>query len=138
MIIQITDEHGNILLATPESEAVKLFNDLLAAIHPVHQENAYMTPFMKEKIVWVYNEIAANRLEFRPYAGFGRDANGKEDRMQEEMRTWFKVNKEAVRELRSKGQPLDLDFIEVDDILKRCQDDLQCPEFKDYVTKKTF
>jgi hypothetical protein len=45
-----------------KEEAVILVNQLLVAITPDRPENAYMTPFMKEKIRWVYAEAASHRL----------------------------------------------------------------------------
>jgi len=46
---------------SPE-DAVMLVNQLLTAIDPADPVNAYMSPFLKKRIRWVYQERAAERL----------------------------------------------------------------------------
>jgi len=212
MVIVITDAQGNVRLTIPQSEAVRLVNDLLADVNPSNPKNSYMTPFMAEKISWVYTETQAGRLGFNPYAGLFTTSDGRpkeatmmtsgytsrnndaqppfmpfvnlsisrlfiilrvqqnvatgfnqqvkntfalmlvheavhlehtaefynqkrttEEISQEEARAWFEVNIKAVRQLRASGQPLESDFIEIDNILLRCQDDPQCPQFLKYL-----
>ncbi len=76
MVLEIQDKEGRLLISSPESEGVKLINDLLVAIRPELSENAFMPPYMKEKISWVYAEITAKRLELRPYAGYFQTPEG--------------------------------------------------------------
>jgi hypothetical protein len=54
--------------------------------------------------------------------------------IQEEARAWLKVNANADRPLRKIGQPLDIDWTDSDDRLKRCNDNPQCPEFLSFIT----
>lgn len=70
MYLEVRGKDGRLMISSPESENVKLINDLLDAIRPERVENDFMTPFMKERISWAFAEIAANRLELRPYAGY--------------------------------------------------------------------
>lgn len=44
-------------------EAKQLVNDLLTATGPSDPANSYMTPFMKEKIQWIWDEYSAGRLK---------------------------------------------------------------------------
>jgi len=56
-----------------------------------------------------------------------------EQNLLEEERTWLKVDMGAVRQLRAMGQPLDTDYLESDDIMKRCGYKRGCPEFLEYL-----
>ena len=58
----------------------------------------------------------------------------KQETIDEECRTWSKVDINAVRYLRQIGQPLDEDWIKADDILKRCNDEAaNCPELAAFI-----
>lgn len=194
-------------------EAKKLVNDLLAASNPNDPQNYYFTPFMKEKIQWIWNEHAAGRLRLDAIGEYYKTKAGQENKatlmnssyvsknndgkpsyqpaifiytprllmlvrvqqkvqtgfnqmsknifvlglvheathfergeayyttetptdetqLLEEERVWLKVDELAVKQLRVIGQPLDIDFLEVDDILRRCNYQRGCVEFLNYL-----
>ncbi len=66
-------------IVVTDTEVIKKINDLLAAVRPDRPENFYMTPFMREKINWVYVEISSKRLKIRPYVGFYKNPDGTEN-----------------------------------------------------------
>lgn len=47
---------------------------------------------------------------------------------QEELRTWMKTSAEVVRHLREVGQPVGIDLARADDVSRRCNYQLPCPE----------
>jgi hypothetical protein len=51
------------------------------------------------------------------------------DREREESRVWREVNLKVVRPLRAVLQPIDKLFLDVDDALLACRDELPCPQF---------
>jgi len=53
--------------------------------------------------------------------------------LDEEVRAWYEVDTKAVKQLRAIGQPLDIDFITVDDILQRCGYNRNCPRLVEYL-----
>ncbi len=207
--MRIVSPDRKIDVTVSEREGVELVNELFAAVDPSNPENNYMTPFMKEKIGWVYGEIASKRLVFTPSAYFGKNADGTtndtmlmntsyieqngqtlptitllvprlltlvkaqhglsrgfndaikntfaltlvheavhlekgteyflkkhnaEEVVEEESRAWAKVNLQAVRALRKDSQPLEPDFLEIDDLLHKCRDDYRCTEFKHLIS----
>lgn len=46
-----------------EEVAEKLAVDLFTAVNPLRPDNAYMPPFLKEKLLWISEESAAGRLK---------------------------------------------------------------------------
>lgn len=57
--------------------------------------------------------------------------------LQEEYRTWRKTDLLAVRPLLQMGQPLDSDFVDVDNVLRSCGDKVDCSAFKRALAGKT-
>jgi hypothetical protein len=61
-------------------------------------------------------------------------ADTKEQNAPEEGRAWWAVNMNAVRPMRAQGQPMGVNFIKVDDLLRNvCNDDINCPAFKQFM-----
>ena len=210
--VELPPSSGNNNLYITEADMVGLTNSLFAACQPGNAENSYFTEFMRQKVNYVYGELAAKRLQLYPYAFFKTNSDGTqnkttlmstgyvsknrddkapwipqitmygsrlmtltrmqqkqtsgfnqsvknsfvltlvheavhleqppefflkdmtpEERALEEDRAWFKVDINAVRALRRSGQVLDTDFIECDDILLRCKDNMSCVEFRNFV-----
>jgi hypothetical protein len=46
----------------------------------------------------------------------------------EESRAWREVNLRFVRPLRELNQPMNREFVQVDDALRQCRDELPCPQ----------
>ena len=53
-----------------------------------------------------------------------------EERLNEELRTWLKVDVDVVRQLRRLNQPMNPRLIEADDALRICRDKLPCEPLK--------
>jgi hypothetical protein len=51
----------------------------------------------------------------------------------EESRAWRDVTINVVRPLRALNQPMDREFVEVDDALQDCRDELPCPRLAQLV-----
>ena len=75
----IRDRTGQLSLIISESKANELVNDLFKAIDPRNEENSYMTPFMKEKLLWFYEEAREKKLEVWAFPGFSQNADGTDD-----------------------------------------------------------
>ncbi len=56
--------------------------------------------------------------------------------LREEARVWQKFTVQGIRVLRLKSEPLDSDFVRADDILRSCNDNVNCPAFKTYIARK--
>jgi hypothetical protein len=46
-------------------EAIELTNQLITGINPGNPENSYMTPFMREKISWIYIQESLGKLKLK-------------------------------------------------------------------------
>jgi hypothetical protein len=59
------------------AEAGTFCNQLFDAVNPQNPENSYMTPFMKEKLLWVREEAGAGRLRLDAVPVMAVDKSGK-------------------------------------------------------------
>ena len=179
-----------------QKDVNELGNSLLQAVNPSNPENAYMPDFMKEKILWLFNEAIEKRLELvfpssnkyqeerqiamqTYYAGgiphvailadhlitsirvkektpsgftqrqkntfamglvhetvhlerpreYFEDPKKSED-LDEEFRTYGKVDKLVVSPLLKMGEPIDDEFIKLHEILLSCNYQSPCLRFQ--------
>ncbi len=61
-------------------EAKQLVNDLLTATGASDPANSYMTPFMKEKIQWIWDEYSAGRLKIEAIGQYYKIKAGLENK----------------------------------------------------------
>jgi hypothetical protein len=60
------------------------------------------------------------------------------ENLQEEERTWRKIDLGVIRPMRAAGRKVEADFIEADDLLRRCHDRPVCPGFTRFISMRTF
>ena len=60
-----------------------------------------------------------------------------EQLLNEECRVWAKVDRLVVKQLREQGQPMVVDLLEVDDVLKSCNYQEQCPKLRSYLDENS-
>jgi hypothetical protein len=145
----------------PHFNSKKSSMRLMAAGYDFPHEGEVLLPG-KEKIPVI--EIKAGRLmawiryQHKTQAGFNQmekntfaallaheavhleredDPETEEAVLEEELRAWSVVSWEITRPLRAAGEPLEIDLIEADDILRKCGDQTGCSEFRDYIRLKT-
>jgi hypothetical protein len=61
----------------------------------------------------------------------------KADSVKEEMRTWEKIDRLIVAEILAQGEELEIDFVNVHSMLKRCKNPMKCAEFRSFIEPKS-
>lgn len=125
------------LMDSGYDDADKMFINIYGArlIQLVRQQNNTPVGFNpKEKNTFAL-ALVHEAIHLEQPASYFRSA-GYDELIAEEVRTWAKMIIYAVRPMRSRGEPLESDFREMDDTLKTCNDRPDCEGFIQALKKK--